>query len=183
MNEAVRVLVAGLIVIGFSFGSVLAAAAQVPEALEVAIEPVDASVVLGEMLEVDVRVTNTGSVATVPLVVHLDITDLSADGSVDPEDWTSTLSVPIGSVPPSATIATPWTLQPIAGGDFTVYAVVLAAELDSVETSQVLRVNVVDQRSLNPGGILPVAIGMPAIVGGLLVGQIGRGRRSRRAAR
>lgn len=151
--------------------------------LVVTIDPVEHAATLGDSIELTVRVDNVGAADTVPLVVHIDITDLSGEGSVDPEDWTATLSIPIDAVPAGESRTAAWALQPISPGEFTVYAVVLAPELDAVHTSRVLRVSVDDQRSLNPGGILPVALGMPAIVGGLLLGQIGRGRRNRRAAR
>ena len=97
--------------------------------------------------------------------------------SVDPEDWTATLSKPIGPVSAGESATVEWTIQPISGGTFATYAVVLSAGADSVAASNVLQITVADQRTLNPGGILPVAIGAPIIVGMLLVAQLRAARK------
>lgn len=128
---------------------------------------------LGENLDLTISVTNNGSGETPPIVVHLDITDLAGETSVDPEDWTPTLSKPIGPIDPGQTVEVTWKIQPISAGDpFSVYAVALAPGSETIVTSDVLSVTVIDQRTLNPGGILPVAIGAPLVVGGLLLAQI-----------
>ncbi len=144
--------------------------------LEVVIAPTDASVVLGDVLVWRVEVTNTGTIASPPAAVHLDITDPDATASVDPEDWTSTLTRPIEALAPRQTITLEWEAQPISVGTFTAYAVVVSNETATLAASGIARVQVSDQRTLNPGGILPVALGAPAIVGGLLGFRVRRNR-------
>ena len=144
----------------------------------ITIEPTDVSVVLGEHLELVVTVTNESSAPTPSLIAHLDITDPAKATSVDPEDWTSTLSKPIGVLEPGAAATVDWNIQPIAAGTFAVYAVALSSDSSSVSASNVLAVSVADQRSLNPGGILPLAVGAPAVLGALLLFQIRTNRRS-----
>ena len=148
-----------------------ALAAQV-ESVEVVMEPRDASVVLGDTLDVTVTVSNPTDEAIPNLVVHLDITDPEISTSVDPEDWTSTLSIPIDTVGPGASTVANWTIQPISGGTFSVYAVVLTAGADSTSVSNVATVDVIDRRNLNPGGILGAALGVPGFIGLLLVARL-----------
>jgi hypothetical protein len=116
----------------------------------------DSSVVLGDDLDPTVTVSNTTDRRSVDLIAHLDITDPASSSSVDR------------------------TIQPISPGAFSVYAVALGRDTGDVAASGVLTVLVADRRSLDPGGILPVALAMPLLVGGLLVA---RTMATKRAAR
>ncbi len=178
MKALARTLVlaaAVVLTLGMSFEI---SSAQNPDDLWIIIEPAQRSVVLGESLDLAVAVTNNASIPTEPLVVHLDVVDPTVSKSVDPEDWTPTLSTPIGSLAPGETATVHWTVQPVAGGVFSVYAVVLSPGSANTSVSNVMEVAVADRRSLNPSGILPVAVGAPAVVGGLLLLQR-RGSRRR----
>lgn len=145
--------------------------------VEVRVEVGDRSMELGESRHLQVQVTNNATTASPPLTVHLDITDPAAAHSVDPEDWTSTLNQTTPALPPGAGATLEWTLQPISGGSFALYAVALAPGADTLASSNVLTIEVTDRRSLNPGGIAPVAIGIPGLVGAALLVQVTRARR------
>lgn len=173
---AVGALAFGL---GVTMLSAHTAAAPLSDSVVVAIEPLSSSVVLGEHLDVQVSVTNNGADATPPLVVHIDITKPDEATSVDPEDWTSTLSKPIGAVGSDKTVVVDWTIQPISSGTFATYAVVLSPGVDTIAASNVLAVSVTDQRSLNPGGIVPVVVAIPVLIGALLAVQMRLARRRR----
>ncbi len=153
------------------------AGARTVEDVEVSVEPDETDVLLGETTDIRVTLTNTGNHPTEALVVHIDITDPTSDSSVDPEDWTATLSKPVGVLAPGTSATVGWSIQPISGGSFALYAVALSPGSDRVAASNVLDVTVTDQRSLNPGGILPVALGAPALVGALLMVQMRLARR------
>ena len=105
-----------------------------------------------------------------------DVTSPHTDGSVDPEDWTATLSRSVGRLDPGATATIPWSIQPISPGRFLVYAVVLAADSDDVAGSNVLAVDVADRRSLNPQGVLPVVVIVPFAVGSIFLDRLRRNR-------
>lgn len=145
--------------------------------LEVTVAPASADVVLGESLELSVTVANNSQLAGEGLVAHLDVTDPAEGGSVDPEDWTSTLSRPLDGMAPGEATTVVWDVQPISAGRFSLYAVVLRKGSTELAASNVVAIGVEDQRSLNPDGILPVALGVPLVIGGLLVVQIGYRRR------
>lgn len=147
--------------------------------LEVSIAPAETNLVLGETIDLEITVTNTGTATATDVVVHIDITDPSDSTSVDPEDWTPTLSRTVASIPAGEQAVLNWSMQPISPGDFAVYSVLLQQGVDQLAGSNVAVVTVDDQRTLNPNGILPVAIGAPILVGGLLLGQIGYRRRPR----
>lgn len=166
------IAVSTLLIVVVAGSAAAATPAQIGDTVVVTVDPTTSSVVLGDSLDLVVTVTNTGTAPTPPLVVHIDITDPSESTSVDPEDWTPTLSKRIGEVAPGDTITVGWTVQPISGGTFAVYGVALSPGVETISASNVLEVTVADQRSLNPGGILPVAIAVPSLIGVLLLIQM-----------
>ena len=143
----------------------------------VRIDPPTASIKLGESLDLQIVVTNHGDTPSPPLLVHLDVTDPDRSTSVDPEDWTSTLSKKVGVVAPGDSAKLGWRVQPISGGTFATYAVVISPGAADLASSNVAQVHVAKQRSLNPGGILVAAAGTPAVVGTLLLLQLRLSRR------
>ena len=179
MTRLTTILLVGVAALATSSGGV--DGAPIDEAVSVVIEPTDSAVVLGESLSISVTVTNDGDDPTAPLVAHIDITDPGQDNSVDPEDWTSTLSKSVGVLDAGESRAVAWDMQPISGGTFTVYAVALADGDDGLAVSNAMIVTVDDRRSLDPGGILPIAIGMPTFIGALLLVRVRSTHRSRRS--
>jgi hypothetical protein len=147
-------------------------------AVSVTLSPGTSNVTLGEKLPLEITVTNRGPASTPPLVVHLDVTDPDRSTSVDPEDWTSTLSKRVAPLAPGASAKVGWTVQPISRGTFAAYAVVLSSGVDNVAVSDVLHVDVTGRRALNPGGILFVSLGVPASILALLLLQLARARRT-----
>jgi uncharacterized membrane protein len=145
----------------------------------VRIDPPAASIKLGESLDLQITVTNQGDTPSPPLVLHLDVTDPDRSTSVDPEDWTSTLSKKVGVVAPGDSATLDWRIQPISGGTFATYAVVISPGADDLASSNVAQVDVAEQQSLNPGGILVTAAGTPVVVGALLLLQLRLARRPR----
>jgi hypothetical protein len=146
----------------------------------VRIDPPAAWLNLGESLDLQITVINVGDTPSPPLVLHLDVTDPDRSTSVDPEDWTSTLSKTVGVIAPGDSATLDWRLQPIGGGTFATYAVAISPGVHDLASSNVVQVDVAEQRSLNPGGILVAAAGTPAVVGALLLLQL---RLARRPAR
>jgi uncharacterized protein (DUF58 family) len=157
----------------------LVAAQEPPPEIEVVIEPATAEVEVGVEVDLTIRVINNGATDSASLALHIDITSPTRSGSVDPEDWTSRLTRRVGVIAAGQTTSLDWTIKPISGGDFTVYAVALPESGDpEVWPSNGVRLDVQERRTLNPEGVLPVAIGAPIVVGALLLTRIRRSSRS-----
>ncbi len=147
------------------------------DAIALTVESSPGGVALGEQVALTVTATNNAATDSSPIVVHLDVTDPAQTTSVDPEDWTATLNQLVGTIGPGRSITVDWALQPVAAGTYAVYAVALSQGAADVAASNVVEVTVSDQRSLDPSGILPVAVIVPSAVGALLLFQTRRARR------
>lgn len=145
----------------------------------VRVEPTTSALSLGGNLDLRITMKNSGAQSSPPLVIHLDITNPDRSTSVDPEDWTATLSKSVGRIAGGDTITVDWSIQPISSGTFAAYAVALSPGAADLATSNVSRIDVADQRTLDPNGILVAAIGVPSLVGALLLLQIRLARRTR----
>lgn len=152
------------------------ALAQTGHEVEVAVSPARIEATLGDSFEIEVTVTNRGDQPTASLVAHIDITDPAQTTSVDPEDWTETLSQTVGVVPPGGSQTATWELQPISPGSFSLYAVALSADTDQVQASSATLIEVAFVQTLNPEGVLPVVLAGPIVVGALLLMVMRRSR-------
>jgi hypothetical protein len=129
----------------------------------------------GDRILYNTVVTNQGTVASRSLVVAMNIINLNAAGDiVDPEDWSPQRTQYIDSVPPGQSKSLSWRVNAILDGNYLVYMVLVPEPEGKEATSRPvassgLHLTVTPFTKLNPGGVLPYAIGGPAI---LLTGMI-----------
>ena len=166
----------GLLVLALLWLSAAPALAQSAEELQVGISPETIETSLGESFDITVTVTNLSDHPSDHLVAHIDITDPAQETSVDPEDWTETLSQSLGVIPAGATESATWTLQPISPGSFHLYAVALSSDSAKMQVSPATIIDVEFVQTLNPEGVLPVVLAGPIVVGGLLLFVMRRSR-------
>lgn len=154
-----------------------------PNAVQIAIDMTTAVVNNGDKVEFHTSVTNNDSNASPPLIVAMNIINLSATGDVvDPEDWSPERTQYLESLAPGETQTQSWILNTILEGDYMVYVVVIPAPLDESSTSQPvaspgIHVKVNAFTRLNPGGILPIAVGIPILLVLVLIGLLKLRRR------
>jgi len=129
----------------------------------------------GDKVEFNTKVTNNSPEASPPLIVAMNIINLDSKGDVvDPEDWSPQRAQYIDSLPAGQSTSLHWIINTILDGDYMVY-MVLMPRPDTQETttqpvaSKGIHLTVTPFTRLNPGGVLPYAIGIPILV---LVGVI-----------
>jgi len=152
--------------------------------VEIAIDAAFKTVKTGDKILYNSTVTNHGSTTSRPLVVAMNIINLNAAGDiVDPEDWSPQRTQYIDALPAGQSQTQSWRVNAILDGDYLVYMVLVPAPEGADATtrpvaSSGLHLTVTPFTKLNPAGVLPYAIGGPAI---LLVGimLVYRARRSR----
>jgi hypothetical protein len=117
-------------------------------------------------------VTNNSAEPTAPLILAMNIINLNAKGDVvDPEDWSPqrTQYVEAGLAPgESATLG--WRVNAILDGDYMIYLVLIPSPSGPEATthpvsSPGVHLTVTPFTRLNPGGVLPYAIGGPLLLG------------------
>lgn len=154
-----------------------AAAAPSPVApLRVTVAPAQAEIRMGEKVHLEARVTNIGNSPTPPLVVHVNVVSLNPKPYVDPEDWARDRSRTLRPLAPGETARAQWTLTAVNGGEFAAYTVVLPAApaarpADPISASASMRMRVTSVRRFNSGGVLPVVIAVPALLGLVWAGR------------
>lgn len=170
-------LVALLVLVG--------AAAPAVASTEPAVDPVTVSIDrssmdtrVGQRISFGSTVRNNGDGPATDLVAHLNV--LSADPGVyvDPEDWSGQRTIYLRPLPAHSSVRLPWRVQVVNDGRFLVYVAVTARDGKApVVASNGLELSATARRSLDAGGVLPVALGAPGLVVLLLVGSIVRRRR------
>jgi hypothetical protein len=142
--------------------------------LQISID-MDANVVrAGTPILYNTVVTNNGTEASPPLIVAMNIINLKGAGEpVDPEDWSPQRTQYLESLAPGKSAKHSWRVNAILDGNFMVYTVVIPAPGSAQATSQPvasagIHLTVTPFTRLNPGGVIPYAIGGPALLLGVI---------------
>jgi hypothetical protein len=126
---------------------------------------------LGQKFVVHSTITNRGRSPAAGLIAHLNVLSLRDGVYVDPEDWSSHRTRYLAPIPSGASTTLTWTLNAVNAGTLGVYIAVLPRSGKAVPpvTGPTVRVAIADRRTLNSGGILPLALSIPALLGALVL--------------
>jgi len=130
---------------------------------------------IGADFRFQTTIANPGPAPLEGLIAHLDVVSRDPSVYVDPEDWSSERTRYLAPLQPGASIVVPWTVKAVNAGRFSVYVVVLGAVRPVAGPALDARVS--ERRTFNAGGVLPLALGLPALLGAALLGV--RARRPR----
>ena len=131
--------------------------------IAVGINRTHVSTSLGQSFSFATAVANRGAGGTGALVAHLNILSLKPGVYVDPEDWSSDRTRYLEPIPSGSSRTVRWRIKAVNGGSLAAYVTVVPQSgVATPVTSQALRLDVASRRTLNAGGILPIALGVPA---------------------
>jgi len=135
---------------------------------------------LGENIVFRAEFANHGSTATGALIAHLNVLSLRQGVEVDPEDWSTHRTRYLGTIAPGATRTITWKVHAINKGRIALYVAVLPQAGDNRPPAigRTVQLVVAGRDTLNAGGILPLALGVPALLG-LITGGMQFARRRR----
>ena len=134
---------------------------------------------LGGRFAVRTTLTNHDTRDVLDVIAHLNVVSLRDGVYVDPEDWSSRRTVYLASIRASTTRTIAWRLQAVNPGSFAVYVAVVPAQgTEPATLGPVTHVEVAGKKTLDAGGILPLALGVPLTLAGLAL--VVRRRRRRR---
>jgi len=154
-----------------SFGITSAKAMQVERFqsvnLQISVDKTNFVTKNGDKVEFHTVITNNDTAASPPLIVAMNIINISSTGDVvDPEDWSPQRTQYLEGLAPGESTTQTWILNTILEGNYMVYVVLIPEPASKEATSQPVtssgvHVVVSPFTRLNPGGILPFAIGIP----------------------
>jgi hypothetical protein len=150
--------------------------------LVVTVSESDVSKLTGESFTFTSTITNNGSTTTPQLIANLNFTSLDNSTYIDPEDWSPQRTMTVDPLEPGTSVTKTWKVNPILEGEVAAYIVILpksdALTTQPLTTSPAIHMHVGAQRSLNPGGVLPVTLAVPGILAASFVGlRITRNKR------
>ena len=139
--------------------------------IEIAIDAQTVVAKNGDPVIFTTLVTNKGTEIAPPLVVAMNIINLSGEGDpVDPEDWSPDRTQYMGNLGPGESVEQSWRVNTILEGEYMVYMVVVPKPRNPENTTQPvassgIHITVGRYVRINPGGVLPVAIAIPMGMG------------------
>jgi peptidoglycan hydrolase-like protein with peptidoglycan-binding domain len=135
--------------------------------VSVTVDRIGVATGLGKRFAFRSTVVNTGPGEARGLVAHLNVASLRPGVYVDPEDWSTSRTRYLDPIPAGGTATVRWSLQAVNAGSFAVYVAVLPARAAGrpPTVGRAVQVSVAERRTLDAGGILPLALGVPAVLG------------------
>jgi hypothetical protein len=143
--------------------------------LTVSVSKSEVSTLTGETFTFTSEIANIGSDASPPLIANLNFVAIDHSTYVDPEDWSSNRTVSVDPIAAGSSATQTWTVKPVLAGDVAVYVVVLPeppalAGAGPLAASPAIPLHVEEHRALNPGGVLPVVLAVPALIAAAFAG-------------
>jgi hypothetical protein len=143
-------------------------ASAASDPIAISLDRTGASTQLGKSFAFDSTITNESRGRLSGLVAHLDVVSLTRGIYVDPEDWSDQRTRYLAPLAPGGSAKVAWKVKAVNGGQFAVYVVVVATPASAPPgpvVSPGLHARVSERRTLNSDGVLPLALGVPAVLG------------------
>jgi hypothetical protein len=164
-----RVVLCLALVLGIvASGPSPAAAKNSNDRLEVSLDRTQASTRIGDKFHFKTTVLNAGGTPVFGLVAHLNIVSLRKGVYVDPEDWSSQRTQYLAPIRPGEPVKLSWSVEAVNSGDFAIYVVLIPSpnpQTKPLAVSPALALRSTEQKTLNSGGVLPLVLGIPALLG------------------
>ncbi len=122
----------------------------------------------GDYVTVTGQITNSTQKNINNITTYLSLVDTANKLPVDLEDWSAEKGLYIGTIAPGQILPLNWKIHFVKAG---VYALTVIAEVAGNDTpiaSIITDFTVNPKKNLNPGEVLPVALGMPILLIGIM---------------
>lgn len=124
--------------------------------------------IAGQIITVNGTITNLGS-SPVGGIAYISIIDVVGKIPIDLEDWSAHKGIAIDSIDPGQSIPMEWNVRLVKDGSYTV-VILFSSNDGSVPptASSKTFLEVAPKQNLNPGNVLPVVFGAPALLMAIL---------------
>jgi hypothetical protein len=152
-----------LVILLVALAALAPASALAAAPVSVRIDKTSVSTKIGRHFDFSTTIRNPASQPVPGVVAHLNILSLDPSVYVDPEDWSSSRTRYLGTLEAHGSKRIRWKVQAVNSGRFIVYVAVTDRNgAGAVTASPPLVTQVAQRRTLNSGGVGPLALGMPA---------------------
>ena len=118
----------------------------------------------GDFVTVKGQIRNMSQQPINDITTYLSLVDVENKLPVDLEDWSAERGLYIGTIEPGQTLPLNWKIHFVKAGDYSLVIVAIIANSEIPQVSNITHFRVSPKRSLNPGKVLPVALGTPVVL-------------------
>jgi hypothetical protein len=149
----------------FAIGFVAAQAAEVSPPLVLTIlSSRDLNGTAGDFVTVEAEIKNTGTVPLSGVTTYLSLADTVGYVPVDLEDWSAERGLYVGTIEPGQSLPLSWRIHFVKAGGYALLVVAITPGSALPNVSAITHFRVAPKRSLDPGHVLPVALGEPLLL-------------------
>lgn len=125
---------------------------------------------IGQTFAIRTTIRNGGSTPATGFVAHLNVLALRSGIYVDPEDWSTTRTRFLSPIPAGGSTTQTWRVTGVHSGAIGVYVAVLhTSGQGRPAVTRTVRVDIAARATVDAGGVVPIALGVPAFLGALIV--------------
>ena len=118
----------------------------------------------GDYVTVKAQIKNTSQQSITDITTYLSLVDTQNKLPVDLEDWSAEKGLYIGTIEPDQILPLNWKIHFVKAGNYSLIVVAIRAGSEIPQVSSITSFHVNPKRNLNPGQVLPVALGMPIVL-------------------
>ncbi len=118
----------------------------------------------GDFVTVEGTITNSSSQPLNNITTYLSLADNDSKLPVDLEDWSAEKGLYIGTIDAGQKLPLNWKIHFVKAGTYSLIIVAEVAGNELPQVSSITQFQVSLKRNLNPGQVLPVALGMPIVL-------------------
>ncbi len=177
-NEgSIPICLAFVTLVILSFPALAHAASGQPTLLQSSISPTSGNVrvditsstqvngTAGQFVTIRANITNLSPNETISGISYISVVDVINSLPIDLEDWSAQKGIYIPSIAPGQSVTSEWSLRLVTAGSYTVDVLYNKnSDLSSPAVSPRISLEVAPRVNLNPGNVLPVAFGVPALL-------------------
>ncbi len=139
--------------------------------ITVSINPQSIQANMGDKITYVGTITNNADMAVDNIISYISLANvtLGKEAPMDLEDWSANKAIKIDTIPPHGTYEGKWPMRLINSGGYVAYITVVNKEDITPISSAMSYLEIKRVIRLNPNNVLPVAIGEPALIGGVFM--------------
>jgi hypothetical protein len=120
--------------------------------------------IAGDFVTVNAQISNTGKTPLTDITTYLSLVDNENKLPVDLEDWSAEKGLHIGTIEPGQTLPLNWKIHFVKAGKYSLIIIAAESTSEIPQVSTITHFYVSPKHNLNPGKVLPVALGMPVFL-------------------